>query len=535
MTKRKRGAGQTEKREETSGGPTADQDPLGLPKRQVGLTVLVFSAGAVLMGLEIAGSRVLAPHFGNSIFVWGSLISIFLIALSVGNYLGGVLADRYPARWVLHAVCAMVSLWIFGIAVVGYPFCLWLLELGAQEQSGPLWASAVLFLAPSIGMGIVSPFAIRLATPSVTAVGKTSGTFYALSTLGSIAGTLLTTFVLIPLIGLASILKGLGAVLLLVSILTLPGRFSLFGAAALVLVPLAGWLVPGGRNFLPRRDETLVVDVDTPYHHISVIDNARRGSRELRFDRYIESAIETTPPYRSLTDYTEYFNLAFLVRSSLERILFIGAGGAIGPRAFHMHDPKMGIDVVDIDPEILSIAYADFFLDASPAIRTFAMDGRMFLRRSADRYDCVVLDAFTIGGRIPFHLVTQEFFQVCSERMADDGVLVINLNSALEGRLSEIFQSVHRTVASVFPTVYVFAEHQFAPAESRNVILVGSKSERRLGHDEWLERAAAWRTNSYVDARVMTRLVADLMDEAAVATTAPLLTDDYAPIETMSF
>ncbi|HEV3342920.1 MAG TPA: fused MFS/spermidine synthase [Pirellulales bacterium] len=534
MTKRKRGARQTEKHEETSGAQQDAATPSG--QRQVSLTALVFSAGGVLMGLEIAGSRVLAPHFGNSIFVWGSLISIFLIALSVGNYLGGVLADRYPSRWVLHLVCAIVSLWIFGIAVVGYPFCLWLLELGAQEQSGPLWASAVLFLAPSIGMGIVSPFAIRLATPSVTAVGKTSGTFYAVSTLGSIAGTLLTTFVLIPLIGLASILKGLGAVLLVVSIVTMPGRLSLFGAAAVLLVPLAGWLVPGGGSVLARRDETLVVDVDTPYHHISVIDNAYRGSRELRFDRYVESAIETTPPYRSLTDYTDYFSLAFLVRPSLERTLFIGAGGAIGPRAFQMHDPKMGIDVVDIDPEILRIAFTDFFLEASPSLRTFAMDGRMFLRQSADRYDCVVLDAFTIGGRIPFHLVTREFFQACSARMADDGVLLINLNSALAGRLSEIFQSVHRTVAAVFPTVYVFAEHRFErPDASRNVILVGSKSERRLARDEWLRRATAFETASYVDARVMTRLVGDLMDEAEVATAAPLLTDDYAPIETMSF
>ena len=153
----------------------------------------------------------------------------------------------------------------------------------------------------------------------------------------------------------------------------------------------------------------------------------------MRFDRYIESAIENTPPYRSLTDYTDYFNLAFLERPEIERTLFIGAGGAIGPRAFHAHNPSMSIDVVDIDPKILEIARREFFLQPSPLIRTIAMDGRMFLRKAPDRYDCIVLDAFTIGGRIPFHLVTREFFQLCSEKLSDDGILVMNINTHWPG------------------------------------------------------------------------------------------------------
>jgi spermidine synthase len=540
--KRKRGVREIQRRvapgEEP---PAAAVSALPAAGGRIGLTVLVFWAGAALMGLEIAGSRVLAPHFGNSVFVWGSLISVFLIALSVGNFLGGALADRHPSRRLLNSVCIVVSLWIFGIAFFAYPFCLWLLECGAREQSGPLLASAALFLPPSVGMGIVSPFAIRLATPSVAAVGKVSGTFYAISTLGSIAGTLLTTFVLIPLVGLAAILKGLGAMLLLASILTLPfkpRRASLFGMALLLVLPAVALLVPVNRGERFRRSEKVVLDVDTPYHHISVVDNRNRGSRELRFDRYIESAIENSPPYRSLTDYTNYFNLAFLERRKIDRTLFIGAGGAIGPRAFHAHRPSMAIDVVDIDPKILEIARSEFYLETSPLIKTIALDGRMFLRNAADRYDCIVLDAFTIGGRIPFHLVTREFFVLCSEKLANDGILVMNINSALAGRLSRIFESMHRTMESVFPQVYVFAEHRGAlPNEaSRNIILVSSKSAARLDREDWQRRAAAYPADVYLDARQMTRLADELVDEFPMASRpAAMFTDDYAPIETMPF
>jgi len=296
--------------------------------------------------------------------------------------------------------------------------------------------------------------------------------------------------------------------------------------------------VPVARGERFRRGEKLVLDVDTPYHHISVIDNVKRGSRELRFDRYIESAIENSPPYRSLTDYTDYFNLAFLERPKIERTLFIGAGGAIGPRAFQAHRPSMAIDVVDIDPKILEIARREFFLEPSPLIRTIAMDGRMFLRKAADRYDCIVLDAFTIGGRIPFHLVTREFFQLCREKLSNDGILVMNINSAITGRLAGIFESIHQTMTTIFPNVYVFAEHRGAvPKEvSRNVILVCSKNSRRLAAEEWLHRAADYPSDVYLDASQMTRLAGDLIAELPLSSwPTALLTDDYAPIETMPF
>jgi spermidine synthase len=503
------------------------------------LKVLVFWAGAVLMGLEIAGSRVLAPHFGNSIFVWGSLITVFLAALSVGYFVGGLLADKHPSRMLLGAICAAVAVWIVALSYFGYPFCQSLVENGLGEKTGPLLASLVLFLPPSVGMGVVSPFAIRLMTESIGSVGKTSGFLYALSTLGSIAGTMITTFGLIPLVGVSVILRGLGITLLLASLLVLPslkkaGVMSGISALIVALVVLSGTVGAGSTRNLYER---VVTEFGTPYHNIAVIDDLRNHNRQLRFDRYCESYIDLSPPYGS-TGYTNYFNLAFLVNPNIDHALFIGAGGGIGPRAFRLHRPEMQIDVVDIDAKVLETAQKYFHLEDDPKTRLIAKDGRLFVRMATDHYDCILLDAFTIGGRIPFHLTTQEFLTLCRERLTDDGVFVMNINSALVGPMSKIFRSVDRTLSQVFPQVYVFAMPEFDGQgldKSMNIIFVATKKNERISPEQWAQRAAAYRSPSYVSQDRLRAMVEHLVVDVPDVSTAPIFTDDYAPIETMPF
>jgi spermidine synthase len=519
--------------------PPVELRPL-IFSQSAGLKVLVFTAGAVLMGLEIAGSRVLTPHFGNSVFVWGSLISVFLIALSVGYYLGGKLADRRPSQRLLNSICVAVSAWIFLLAAIGHPVCEGLFQAGLGEQSGPLLASAVLFLPPSVALGMVSPFSIRIAATGISSLGQVSGTLYALSTAGSIVGTLLTTFVLIPLIGVTAILRILGLAMLLISVITLPIAKGSWGGAAL---PLALTILVGGL-FLSGQDsigllpaETIVRDEETPYHRILVIDNSQYGIRQLRFDRQVESGIFLREPYPTSEKYTQYFQLAFLARPRMNRVLFIGAGGGIGPRAFAAHDPKLEIDVVDIDQRVLEVAKEFFFLRESPSMKLFAQDGRMFLRQSAAEYDCIVLDAFTIGGRIPFHLVTREFLELCRDRLAPDGIFLMNMGSALNGPRGRIFRSMHRTADSVFRNIYVFAEDSRLAGTllSTNSILIGSRDPQRIAEERWIARAEGFQSAGNIGAPEMKKMVSDFIASAEPDETAPVFTDDYAPIETMAF
>ncbi|MFO0911891.1 MAG: fused MFS/spermidine synthase [Pirellulales bacterium] len=499
---------------------------------------IVFVAGAVLMGLEIAGSRVLAPYFGNSVYVWGSLITVFLMALSLGYYVGGRVADRHPSYGVLTLICAVVSVMIFVVPFVAPGLCTRLVDAGWGEQSGPLLASLVMFLPPSVGMGMVSPYAIRLAASSISSVGKIAGTLYAISTAGSILGTLVTTFVLIPNCSLSSILKGLGIALLAGALLTIPAWRSRRTGASLLL--LAALLLTGMvfREPLPppiNAEDELLVRADTPYHSIKVYNN--RLFRLLCFDKLVEGAVRNEPPHRPVGEFTNYFHLAFLLAPQIERTLFIGAGVGLGPRSFHTHSPQMKIDLVDIDPKVLELTFSHFFLEPGPHLNVVADDGRIFLRRATASYDCIVLDAFSAGGRIPFHLVTREFLELCRARMSARGVFVMNINSAIEGPRSGIFHAMHQTCAAVFPQVYVFAlPHPTGdPRESRNVILIASMDTQRLTDDQWLVRAARHQSASYVGSAQMVKMVGNLLTKLPDMSAAQVFTDDFAPIETMAF
>ncbi|MCC6493362.1 MAG: fused MFS/spermidine synthase [Pirellulales bacterium] len=506
-----------------------------------GLNLLVFVSGAVLMGLEIVGSRILAPYFGNSVFVWGSLISLFLIALSLGYFIGGWLSDRWPSRALMNGVVLAVAALMMLIAAVAAEVGSAVLAAGFGEKSGPFLAATILFLLPSLGMGMVSPFAVRLATQTVASVGRVAGTLYALSTLGSIAGTMLTTFMLIPSFGATAILKGLAAALGITAIATFPfaslGAAARGSAAALVALALGWWSVGDSRAALPPG-ATLVRDVATPYHHIAVIDDRATGTRQLRFDRFTESSIELAPPHRTRSAYTEYFHLAFLAQPDIRRTLFIGAGGGVGPRAFHAHDPHMDVDVVDIDQAVLDVARLDFYLEESPRIRTIAADGRTFVRSAPDgHYDCIILDAFTIGGRIPFHLVTRQYFELCRRKLAPGGVFVMNINSAVRGPASSIFLSIYKTIDSAFPHTYAFALglDQGLGDQSTNIVLVAVDDQHAIAAPQWKALADQYQSASYVDRASVQRMVSDLVTAPPDTTAAPLFTDDYAPIETMSF
>ena len=166
---------------------------------------VAFLSGAALMGLEMVGSRVLAPVFGSSIFVWGSLIGVVLAALSVGYYAGGYLADRYPHRSPLALLLALAGAWITSLPSLSEAV---LARLGAGAgASGPLVASVALFFVPSVLLAMVSPWCMRLLIPSVERAGHSAGLLYAVSNAGSIAGTFATSFFLIPRMGTASILR----------------------------------------------------------------------------------------------------------------------------------------------------------------------------------------------------------------------------------------------------------------------------------------------------------------------------------------
>jgi spermidine synthase len=508
------------------------------------LILLVFISGAVLMALEMAGSRVLAAHFGSSIYVWGSIIGIFLAALSGGYFVGGLAADRRPSFLLLNLLVLIAGCWLLILPLYGNYVCRVIRSASLGVRLEPLLATTLLFGGPSILMGMVSPFAVRLAASAIDRIGNTAGRLYAISTVGSIAGTLVTAFWLIPLIGVNTILRSLGLALIVIAIIGLPRSRSTVKIAVLVIVIAIPALLLKAAPFLSvRSDQHVRFEGDSAYHHILVVDDDRLGSRLLRFNNHVQSIIDQKPPFASNT-YTNSFELARIFKPKLKRVLFIGGGGAVGPRNFLDQDPEVIVDLVEIDPLVVSTSRDYFHLQGNDRLHIYVEEGRRFVRRTTEKYDLVILDAFTAGGQIPFHLATQEFMHEVKNILSPDGIFLSNITSALDGPRSRILRAEYKTAANVFPAIFVFpkryeSEQQIlTPAylnRPRNTILIGLNNPDGWNVESIAAAAASWLRQPTVHSPSFAIDAANLHQVPVRTDDVPLLTDDYAPVDTMVF
>jgi len=503
------------------------------------LWLIVFLAGAVLMGLELAGSRVLAPYFGGSIFVWGSLIGTFLAALSAGYYLGGRIADRAPRAWVLGSLLLLASILILLIPPIFPAVCQAIVSRDFGPRLNPLLATLSLFFFPSLLMGTTSPFAVKLAASNLAAVGGVAGTLYALSTVGSIAGTLGTAFYLIPALGTRAILYLLAASLLITASLVFlvhlrgPRIYNILPCLLLLLSATSPCratspLLPEGAKILLERDSA--------YHRIFVYDLG--GSRYLRCDNVLHGKMPVGDIYGEGLGYTNYFDLAFLFKQDIRKVLFIGLGSGTGAKRFLRNYPGVRIDVAEIDPVIIQVAKRYFGARESERLKIHAEDGRLFLLRSRQKYDAILLDAY-YRDSLPFHLTTQEFFQLVKKHLTEGGVLVNNIIGPLEGSKNKLFRSIFRTEKVVFGQVYVFPvwlEPMLAtppdPRAPMNIMLVALNSRRSFLRQDISQKARELQGKLIPDPLLIERASA-LYDKKISDAEVRLLTDNYAPVDAL--
>ena len=530
----------------------------------VTIGVGVFLSGAVLLGLEIVASRVLAPYFGSSLFVWGALIGVVLAGLSIGYWLGGALADRFPSPYLLIGAIAGGAVLVLLVPLVDA----WVLEQIVSWDPGPrldpLVATIVLFGAASVVLGSVSPIAVRLVTRSLERLGRTAGRLFAVSTAGSIAGTFVTAFWLVPELGTDQVLA-VGALTLLVAaaIVAVGARLpltavALAGAAAactavvVSLEPEQGGTLRGAaaRNWSPlyRERETRNPSVldprsvqgdgfkirfakDTRYHRLVVADD--ESSRYLRFDSSFQSGMYLGQPFRTRFEYTDYLDLGLAYNPDARRVLFIGLGGGSAPKRFWRDFPRLQLQVVELDPDVVDVAYRWFALPRNQRLKVDTEDGRRWLARHDARWDVIVLDAF-YADSIPFHLATVEFLELARSRLAPGGVIVTNMIGALQGDISRLLRSMTRTYRSVFSTVElhpVFLEGDRDPGSLRNVILVATDSaspSTAFLAERWEQIRARWpRAPELADP------IRDRWQREVRLADVPLLTDDYAPTDAL--
>ena len=497
------------------------------------LNVVVFVSGAVLMGLEIVGSRVLAPYFGNSIFVWGSLISVVMAALSLGYYWGGWLSAREPSYNRLLTLLLTPGILIFFLPFIYPSVNEWVARVDFGIRLNPLIACSIYFLLPGVFLGTISPYVIRLAATKLSTVGSTAGTLYAISTCGSIFGTLLTAFYLIPLMGVSNIIHFLGIILVCLSLVVVPlvrVRAVAMARAATTTAVIIGSITMAWTPLLWARMKT-VLEKDTFYHRIRVQEDDE--ARYMYFDRTLQSAMNLKDPTALRLIYSRYTSLGFTFRPDAKKVLIIGLGGGSIPKKLQKEFPSMEVDVVEIDPEVIQIAKNHFNVRDGKNLRLHAQDGRLFLTRTANQYDIIMIDAY-YSDAMPFHLATREFFELAQRKLAPNGILVTNLISAVTGPSGKIARAFVKTQRRVFPQAYVFAARRpenVSVDSIQNVIVIATKDKQRLDIKEIVKRAAALDKGLFPDP--INDISVAYYDGALPDQDVPVLTDDYAPVDNL--
>jgi spermidine synthase len=487
------------------------------------LLVVAFLSGGILMALEILGSRILAPSLGGSIFVWGSLISVFLAALSIGYYLGGRLVDRWPAPWLLAAVLAAAGVMV-SLLPRGYPAILdWVVMKDLGDRVGPLVASTMLFFAPGVLMGMTSPFVIRLSAHSVDRAGRTAGAVYAVSTVGSIVGTLGSAFFLISYLHVSTIVGLLGYLLVATAVLTAAIRRPAQVAVVLALLAMGATMVTPA-----QAAEKILLERDSPYHRLFVTDVG--NTRYLRADNVYHTEMDKRDPHGRGLPYSDYIDLAFLYNPQIRNVLVIGLGGGTVPKRFIRDYPNVSVDAVDIDPDVVTIAAKYFDVHPSARLKVYTADGRQFLRRSRKKYDLILLDAY-YSDTVPFFLTTTEFFKIALDHLATGGVFVNNTIGAVSGPKSKFFRSVYRTMKEVMPQCHAYRVVE-SPSSFYNIEIFAVNAPQLVSIETIRQRAAQAQGKTIKDDQLVKR-VDNYVTQAVKTNDVPTLSDDYAPVDAL--
>lgn len=448
-----------------------------LPSSRGFIAYLVATAvicGALVMVIEVLGSRVIGPFFGVSLFVWTSLITVTLVALAAGYAAGGWLADRRSSPDYLYGIITAA-----GFAVLFVP----LLKAVVLKASVPLGlrlgtlVSALLLFGPALFLlGCVSPYVVKIATRELRNLGRTVGGFYAVSTVGSFVGTLATGFFLIGHVGVNRTFMMTGLILVALG----AGYFALFRGKWPVLALLALPFLaqaPEGPVSKVRADGTrvsLVYSRDSFYGNIKVVDyeyGALR-TREMLIDGLVQGGVDANT---GLSVYEYAYLMQFIpyaMHPTGKSCLAIGLGAGTVVRWFE--ERGVATEVVDIDPEVVRVSRDYFGYRGSVHIE----DARYFLAKSERKYDFLVMDVFN-GDTTPGHLVSLEAVRLVRERLTPGGVFAFNLHGSLEADRA-MTHSVIKTVRQVFSQVEVYPVYEPKPGEPYgNLVVIAYNGPKR--------------------------------------------------------
>ena len=461
---------------------------------RTGLYATVFLTGAAVMVIELLGTRMIAPFYGASLYVWSSLISVTMIALAAGYFIGGRWADS-SQRGGLALIIALAGIFTLLIPLATRPVLLATDPFGLR--AGAFFSALLLFSPGLTCLGMVGPFAIKLGTAKLDGVGNSAGSLYAVSTLGSVVGTLVLGFFLFPLVGSREILIGTGLVLISMSVLLALYEQKVLAKAGtlapcIILAVLSLGLLPkilgAGLGNADSSQFQIQSEQESLYGWVRVIDQPNQDLRLLTSDASAIGAASISDGISRLSYQDIVAVIPALAPQKMTRALVIGLGA--GHMAKVLNDRYgMVADTLEIDPAVAEAAVEYFGF--KPSGQAILGDARYEIRHLKGPYDLIIHDCFT-GGSEPAHLLTLETLEQLRGLLSDYGILAVNFVGFAEGEHRNAVASVAKTISQAFSQQTVFISepgknfNDFIFLASQQVIDINAKT-LSAGEKDWLK------------------------------------------------
>lgn len=489
------------------------------------LLFLAFISGLTIMAMEISAARLMAPYFGNSLFVWTNIIGVVLIALSLGYYFGGKLADRQPQLNILLRLILAAGIIFLVIPWIVKPltFFVTINILPLESASviifiGSFIVSLLLLAFPIMLLGMVSPFIIKLYSLSNKSIGEVAGSVFAVSTVGSILGTFLPTLWFIPTLGTRVTISLFAIILIAVASWGLVAKKLYLLLLLLLFIPLSTI----GKIAI-KVSPDLIFEDESAYQFIQVTQDKEKTNYLIFNEGGGIQSVYNAKQILTQGMYYDFFTvLPYLIDSGQPKeVLILGlAGGTISRQLDYFFRDELKIDGVEIDKKVIKIAKQYFSLE-NPSLTVYNQDGRIFLQYTNKKYDLIIVDAYSQELYIPWTLTTQEFWRLVKSALTPAGLIAINVNSI--SNESELLQAIANTMASVFKYSFITRMEE---NEGWNYMLIAS--QKNLSFQK-LPALVKNKQLAGLANRIAATVISNKYDPRKL-----VLTDDRAPIEFMT-
>ena len=450
------------------------------------MKITVFLCGALGMVLELVAARILSPYVGSSNLIWTTIIGIMLTSMSIGYWLGGKIADKRPDINLLSFFILIGAFFTSIIPILETVLVKPLSEVMNELVIIAIICSTIVFGIPSFILAMVSPFAVKLEDKNHEEIGKTSGKISSLSTIGSIVGTFVAGFLLIPNLGVRTLILIITITLFILSFIMFNKKNVKYSIAmVLCLIALIG-LNYYGKVLFEKNNPDIIQDVDSQYSRIWVknISVGDINYKTMEVDTGLESYINKNTNEMG-AKYLYYYDLFDYYNKDAKSTLMIGGAAYTYPTYYLNKYQEKTIDVAEIDEKMTELAIDEFDLDIeNPRLKIYTQDGRSFLNNTENKYDTILIDAFK-GLNAPFELTTYEALVKAKNALNDNGMVITNIISSLEGEDEDFIKYEYSTYKEVFEDVKLFKVRDVEKTESQNLILIGFKNGKNIDEEKY--------------------------------------------------